>query len=219
MYEFIMAQHGVNVVTDAAGACANIRHFEKELGRHRDLANIMSYGRSWYACKDGDGWFLGPSKFVGYSDNDAQTYLNTHRQRDGRITERVLSQWFEEVAAGTAIYDELRAVLRQLFACFGKTPNKSLRIKVLKADLGSMDARPRAKSERSSRITIDPQVCGGRPCIRGMRIRVSDVLDLLAAGNSRPTILSDYPYLENEDIDAALEYASEAINHRIVKAA
>jgi uncharacterized protein (DUF433 family) len=57
------------------------------------------------------------------------------------------------------------------------------------------------------RITIDPAVCGGRPCIRGMRIRVTDVLDLLAAGQSEDEILADYPDLEREDIRAALQYA------------
>lgn len=55
-----------------------------------------------------------------------------------------------------------------------------------------------------SRITINPAQCGGRPCIRGMRIRVKDVLDLLAAGVSPATILHDYPYLEKEDIQVAL---------------
>ena len=59
-----------------------------------------------------------------------------------------------------------------------------------------------------SRITADPDVCGGRPTIHNMRIRVSDVLDLLAAGDSRETILADYPYLEDEDTTAALEYQS-----------
>lgn len=57
-----------------------------------------------------------------------------------------------------------------------------------------------------SRISIDPEVCGGLPCIRGLRMRMSDVLDLLAAGASREEILEDYPYLENDDITAALEY-------------
>jgi uncharacterized protein (DUF433 family) len=61
------------------------------------------------------------------------------------------------------------------------------------------------------RITIDPQQCGGRPCIRGLRIRVSDVLELLAAGATREEILEDYPYLEDTDITAALEYASQQI--------
>jgi len=62
--------------------------------------------------------------------------------------------------------------------------------------------------ELSERITIDPGVCGGRPCIRGLRIRVSDILDMLAGGATRAEILADYPYLEDEDITAALEYAA-----------
>ncbi len=59
-----------------------------------------------------------------------------------------------------------------------------------------------------NRITMDPQVCGGRPCLRGMRIRVTDVLDLLAEGASREEILADYPYLDDADISAALAYAA-----------
>lgn len=55
------------------------------------------------------------------------------------------------------------------------------------------------------RITVDPNQCGGRPCIRGMRIRVKDVLDLLAAGVSEEAVLKDYPYLEPDDIRAVLE--------------
>lgn len=58
------------------------------------------------------------------------------------------------------------------------------------------------------RITIEPGKCGGRPCIRGMRIRVVDVLELLAAGASHEEILEDYPYLEEADIQAALFYAA-----------
>jgi uncharacterized protein (DUF433 family) len=58
------------------------------------------------------------------------------------------------------------------------------------------------------RITFDPQRCGGRPCIRGLRIRVKDVLDLLAAGAGRDEILQDYPLLEADDLVAALEYAA-----------
>ena len=60
------------------------------------------------------------------------------------------------------------------------------------------------------RITIDPEQCGGRPCIRGMRIRVKDILDLLAAGVAQETILRDYPYLEPEDIQGALDFQGEA---------
>jgi len=67
------------------------------------------------------------------------------------------------------------------------------------------------------RITVDPAVCGGRPCIRGMRIRVSDVVGLLAAGEERKTILKDYPYLESADIDAALAYAAGSAGHRVIR--
>jgi len=54
------------------------------------------------------------------------------------------------------------------------------------------------------RVTFDPEQCGGRPCIRGMRIRVKDVLDMLAAGASEAQILADYPDLEAEDIRACI---------------
>jgi len=65
------------------------------------------------------------------------------------------------------------------------------------------------------RITIDPKQCGGRPCIRGMRIRVKDVLDLLAAKVPREEILEDFPYLEDEDIDASIQYAAAQADHPI----
>jgi len=63
------------------------------------------------------------------------------------------------------------------------------------------------------RITINPQQCGGRPCIRGMRIRVIDVLELLAAGETHEQILDDYPDLESDDISASLLYAARRLDH------
>ena len=69
-----------------------------------------------------------------------------------------------------------------------------------------------------SRITTDPAVCGGRPCIRGMRMRVSDVLDLLAGGAMLEEILRDYPYLEAEDLQAVLRYAARRLNHPTIAA-
>ena len=59
-----------------------------------------------------------------------------------------------------------------------------------------------------ARITIDPAICTGKPCIRGLRFPVARLLGLLAAGQSRDQILAGYPYLEPEDIDEALRYAS-----------
>lgn len=69
------------------------------------------------------------------------------------------------------------------------------------------------------RITTNPDQCGGRPCIRSMRIRVKDVLDLLAAGSSREEILEDFPSLEPEDITAALEYAAKQSDHPVLSVA
>ncbi len=69
------------------------------------------------------------------------------------------------------------------------------------------------------RITLNPDQCGGRPCIRGMRIRVKDVLDLLAAGVTEAEILADYPDLEAEDVRASLAYAAEESDHPVLVAA
>ena len=69
------------------------------------------------------------------------------------------------------------------------------------------------------RITVDPVICGGRPCIRGLRIRVKDVLDLLAAGATHDEILADYPYLQPEDITAVLEFAARQNDHPVLRSA
>ncbi len=66
------------------------------------------------------------------------------------------------------------------------------------------------------RITFNPNQCGGRPCIRGMRIRVKDVLDMLAAGETGQTILADFPDLEPGDIRACLEYAAKSVDHAVL---
>ncbi len=68
----------------------------------------------------------------------------------------------------------------------------------------------------ADRITFNPKQCGGRPCIRGMRIRVKDVLDLLAAGVPETEILEDFPYLQPEDIRASLEYAAQELDHPVL---
>lgn len=62
------------------------------------------------------------------------------------------------------------------------------------------------------RITLNPSVMSGRPCIRGLRVTVGNILNLLAAGRSREEILAAYPYLESADIDACLQYAALRVN-------
>lgn len=69
------------------------------------------------------------------------------------------------------------------------------------------------------RITVDPELCGGRPTLRRMRIRVKDVLDLLASGASHEEILADYPPLEAGDIVAALEFAARQSDHPVLRVA
>ena len=66
------------------------------------------------------------------------------------------------------------------------------------------------------RITINPKQCGGQPCIRGMRIRVRDVLELLASGVGQEQLLEEFPYLETADIQACLEYAAREVDHPVL---
>ncbi|MBM4025342.1 MAG: DUF433 domain-containing protein [Planctomycetes bacterium] len=73
-------------------------------------------------------------------------------------------------------------------------------------------------SDLTNRISTNPEQCGGRPCIRGMRIRVIDILDLLAAGLTAEQILAEMPDLEMEDIQAALQYAARSLDHPVLAA-
>ena len=74
----------------------------------------------------------------------------------------------------------------------------------------------KTKEELLKRISINPDICHGKPCIRGTRIMVSIILDNLTAGLSREEILKSYPTLQPEDIDATLAYASEVVRERII---
>jgi uncharacterized protein (DUF433 family) len=67
------------------------------------------------------------------------------------------------------------------------------------------------------RITVESGKCGGRPCIRGLRIRVTDILAMLADGISHDEILRDFPYLESDDIKAALAYAARQADHAVLQ--
>ena len=70
----------------------------------------------------------------------------------------------------------------------------------------------------SERITYNPQQCGGKPCIRGMRIRVADILELYAAGLSSEQSLKDFPDLEAADLEAARRYAAREVDHPVLVA-
>jgi uncharacterized protein (DUF433 family) len=88
------------------------------------------------------------------------------------------------------------------------------------SEAGSLSSPGRAaaqKAELLTRITIEEGKCGGRPCIRGKRIRVSDLLELLSAGASFDEILEDHPSLERQDILAAIEYAARQTDHLVLQ--
>lgn len=68
----------------------------------------------------------------------------------------------------------------------------------------------------NERITVDPERCGGRPCVRGMRIRVQDVIDLFAAGLTASEILAEMPDLEEADLQACLLYVSKLVAHPVI---
>jgi uncharacterized protein (DUF433 family) len=80
-----------------------------------------------------------------------------------------------------------------------------------------LDSPMGAMMEIFPRITVDPDVCTGKPCIRGLRFPVSRLLGLLAAGETKGSILEDYPYLEAEDVDAALRYAASLAEDETVE--
>lgn len=82
---------------------------------------------------------------------------------------------------------------------------------------GLLHCEQAMKLERLNRITVEQDKCGGRPCIRGFRIRVTDVLELLGAGASIEEILADYPFLEREDVLAAIEYAAHQADHPVLQ--
>lgn len=76
----------------------------------------------------------------------------------------------------------------------------------------------RTAAQLLKRITVNPKICGGRPCVRGLRIRVSDVLDLMAAGLTPDQIVVELPDLEVDDIRAAILYAARRLDHAVLAA-
>jgi uncharacterized protein (DUF433 family) len=93
------------------------------------------------------------------------------------------------------------------------TPEALRAVFAYAAEVTRNEASPLSSAELIQRITIRPEQCGGRPCIRGMRTRVIDVLELLAAGESKEQILEDFPDLEADDVAACLLYAARRLDH------
>jgi uncharacterized protein (DUF433 family) len=207
------------IVSSPEEVTENIIAYQREVSRHSHLSARMKQVHAWYAHRTDTGeWLFAPSKFVGYRANTAAAYRSGTQDRHGGKTEVTLRKWFEVVSAESRRGAELHAALNAFVGGYGHDSSRNdARICIAR---GAMT--PRTQSLRilaTDRIAVDPAICGGRPHIRGTRVRVADVLDMLAAGATAGEIVEDYPYLAPEDVAAALAYAAATADHRIVEAA
>ena len=210
---------GKILIANQNEAVENILRYQTALADDRlgeKLKKLMSMVHVWYAARPrGETWLFGPSKFVGYARNSAEAYFGKRSARGARDAERILRQWFHVVEPGTRHADALDEALRDFLRSHGHSgPRKGARICVPAEVLDDVaDGAP-----VSDRIAVDPAVCGGRPHIRGTRVRVSDILRLMASGAAAKEILADYPYLNDRDVRAALACGASSVDHRIVRA-
>lgn len=200
---------------------ANVERYVSDVATSERLQRTMTMVKSWYALETGQGrWLFGPSKFVGYRGNDAATFAERATFRDGGKTEAHLRQWFDEVPEGDPRRSSLEQALSAFVSAHGHPrPNAGARINVLKPAFLEQPQGARSARGGLDRIQVDPAICGGRPHVRGTRVRVSDILGMLAEGVSEADVTSDFPYLAPEDIRAALAYGAAASDHRVLDAA
>lgn len=194
----------------------NIHRYQAELRKEPQLARHMKKVHVWYAVMSDEGtWIFAPSKFAGYAKNTARDHLARGKSRDGRQTEAVLESWFEVVSPDTRHAAEVGGALQEFLRSFGHSdPRRDARICIPRRDRSHA-----ADIGVQERIHVDAAICGGRPHIRGTRVRVSDILDLLANGVPQSEILADYPYLNEADLRAALAFGAAASAHRVIFAA
>jgi len=207
-------------VSHPAQVVKNVQRFAEELPGSPALQARLGYVQSWYALRVESGqWIFAPSKFVAYRDNTAKRYLETSKRADGGRPEQVLRAMFAEVDLGDALGRTLMNELIDRLGAYDRAPRRRVRISVVGDDGSDISMQSPPDPALLSRIATIPEVCGGRPCIKGTRMRVSDIVDMLAAGAARAEILEDFPYLTDEDLSAALAYAARATDHRVVRAA
>ena len=207
------------LVTALSEATELIQHYNSGSLPSRAEATT-GYARNWYAMKNERGeWIFGPANYVGWVGNIGAATEASEEKVEGRKIEGTLSEWFEEIGENHPLSAELKSSLKRFVASRGKTLHRLARIHVLKKDIPAVSETRSKASDESWRITANSEILGGKPCIRGIRIRVADILEMLADGAARQDILDDFPYLEDGDITAALEYAVASVDHRLIKAA
>lgn len=213
------------LITSYDAARENIHRYQAEVAADSELRRRVRYVRAWYAERTEQGWIFAPSKFAGYQRSSARDYVGESetRQRDGRETERTLARWYITVDPSSRVGRELTAALTAFLAALHQVPNTLARINVPKDHATAVESRARrSEVEREAllnRISIDQDICGGRPCIKGTRMRVTDIVDALAHGATQAELLADFDYLTADDIAAALLYAARAADHRVVRTA
>jgi len=209
-------------VTSIDEVIENIGRYQDVIRQDRQILGRAAMVWSWYAVKDrsSGAWKFAPSKFIGYRNASAKDYLAKSGFRgdlDGRVTERVLSEWFVVPDQGSRLERELKEALRAFLAGFAKAPGARARISVLKENVPIASGASVGMDDLLGRISSDPEICGGRPCIKGTRMRVADIVEAIAHGAQRQELLSDFDYLTAEDIAAALLYAARATEHRCIR--
>ncbi|CAN5372841.1 hypothetical protein BH10PSE7_BH10PSE7_22060 [soil metagenome] len=199
----------------------NIRNYEVEVGRDQTLRSRMRRHPAWYAFRDDAArWHFGPSKFVGYADMTCEAYLDYAAERlDGRETEPVLGEWFELVEDGTDLHAQLLAAFNAFAGTHGAKANKRWRVSVSKLRQKTIGRRETFPDDLAKRVVSNPAICGGRPTIKGTRVRVSDIVEMLAHGVSVEEIVADFPQLSSKDVHAALHFAARLMDQSIVHAA
>lgn len=210
-------------VSSRAEAAANIRRFADEIPGSREMQSRLGLVHDWYALEIKPGeWIFAPSKFVGYKDNTIKKYLESYRRdASGGETEQALSALSLEVKSGGRLERELTSALARYLEQWGRKPRRGSRIRLVSEDITNVAIAPKRKTDEVllDRISSDPNICGGRPCIKGTRMRVVDIVEALAHGATQQELLRDFDYLAAEDIAAALLYAAQASNHRVVQTA
>ena len=209
-------------VTTPKQVTDNIRAYQRHVGTSRELQARLGKTLRWYAIRDGHHWLFAPSKFVGYVGMTAEIYLgNYNTTMDGRESELVLQTLFDPVERDTALYRELYAALETYLAQFSvRVSRRAADFRIApETDSVKDSARRVSGGNHLDRVVSDPGICGGRPRIRGTRVRVVDIMEMLADGMSHADVLADFPYLAGEDIAAALSYSARAVDHAIIRAA
>ncbi len=127
-----MTQPSPALATTLRNVVAAIHRFPREVATSVELANRLAFARAWYAVRSDDGsWIFGPSKFIGYDNLDADTYLSWSERLDGRRTEAQLRKWFVRADPSSPTHAELTNGLSTFLSRFGKAPSTMMRINVL----------------------------------------------------------------------------------------